>query len=246
VAKRANGFNRTEREGVYKAIFTRRDIRKEFLHLPIPDPLLARLIRAAHHAPSVGFMQPWDLVLIRDPVVKEELHRIAEKERMASACIFEEPRASEFLKLKVEGLREAPVVICIAVDPTRGGPHVLGKNSDEDTALYSACCAIQNLWLAARAEGIGMGWVTIYKKADLRSVLGLPPHLNPIGLLCLGYVEAFPERPMLESAGWAKRLSVLTVLHFEKWGKKRDRRWTLLREEIKETLQKKAEKPDRR
>jgi 5,6-dimethylbenzimidazole synthase len=233
--KHESDFTREEREGVYKAIYRRRDIRKEFLPDPIPDRLLSELIRAAHHAPSVGFMQPWDLILIKSPSVKGELHRIAEKERRAAACIFEEPRAAHFLRLKVEALREAPIVLCIAVDPTRGGPHVLGRNSDEGTALYSACCAVQNLWLAARAEGIGMGWVTIYKKADLRRVLGLPPHLDPIGLLCLGYVEKFPERPMLEAEGWAKRLAVSDVLHFEKWGKRNSRSWRAFLDEAGKT-----------
>lgn len=211
-----HAFSPAERAAVYRAIYSRRDMRS-FRPDPLPETLLARLLLAAHHAPSVGFMQPWRFIVIRDPGTKASLKELVERERHAQALYFEGHRRELFPRLKVDGILEAPVVVCVAVDPTSGGPHVLGRNSDPATDTYSAACAIQNLWLAARAEGVGVGWVTFYKKADVRRILGIPPHVDPIALLCIGYVEAFPERPLLEEVGWAQRMPLEEVVMEERW-----------------------------
>lgn len=213
-------FSDAARRAVYEAIFRRRDIREGYTGEPIDHRTLARLLNAAHHAASVGFMQPWNFVLIRDAGLREDLWRAVDKERRSAAVIFEGEQAKRFPALKVEAIREASVVICVTVDPSRRGPHVLGRSADEDTDLYSTACAIQNLWLAARAEGFGMGWVSFYRKADLRRILDLPPHINPIGLICLGPVAAFPEAPVLEQVGWGSRIPLEDLVYYERWGRK--------------------------
>jgi 5,6-dimethylbenzimidazole synthase len=210
------GFAAEERRGVYRAIYTRRDIR-HFRSDPIPDPVLARLVRAAHHGPSVGFMQPWDFVLIRDQAVRRQVNELYHRERQAAACFFDEPRRSQYLSMKLEGILEAPVNLCITCDPTRAGV-VLGRNSAPETDLYSTCCAVQNLWLAARAEGIGVGWVSILKQPQLRQILGIPAHVMPVAYLCLGYPVEFPSKPMLETVGWRERMPLDQLLHFDGWG----------------------------
>jgi 5,6-dimethylbenzimidazole synthase len=225
-------FPPAEKRGVYQAIYRRRDMRT-FLNTPIPDALLARLLHAAHHAGSVGFMQPWNFILTKDLEVKQRLKAVVDQERLATATDFGEPRGSRLLALKVEGILEAPVVICVTCDPTRRGPHVLGRHSDPRTDVYSVSCAIQNLWLAARAEGIGMGWVTFFRKEDLRPILGIPEHIDPIALLCLGYVPEFPERPLLEVVGWEHRDPLEAVVFFEAWGRQEDATWEPLREDMR-------------
>jgi len=212
-----HSFPSEELRGVYHAIYTRRDIRKEFLPDPIPEDTLVRLLRAAHHAPSVGFMQPWNFILVEDPSVRMQLKHAVDKERKSAAVIFESPRAEKFLSLKVEAILEAPLVIAVTIDPSREGPHVLGRLSDADTDLYSASCGIMNMWLAARAEGIGMGWVTIFRKGDVQSILALPFHIRPIALLCLGFVSEFPTRPMLETEEWAYRQKLSDLVFQDRW-----------------------------
>jgi 5,6-dimethylbenzimidazole synthase len=211
-----HAFPAAEREGVYRAVFERRDMRS-FRPDPLPEEVVARLLRAAHHAPSVGFMQPWRFVLVRDPETKAALKSLVERERRAQSLYFEGRRAALFPRLKVDGILEAPLVVCVCIDPTRGGPHVLGRHSEPATDAYSGACAVENLWLAARAEGVGVGWVTFYRKPDLRSVLGIPPHVDPIALLCVGYVDAFPPRPVLEEVGWERRLPLAAVVREGRW-----------------------------
>ncbi len=208
-------FPAEERRGVYRAIRSRRDIR-QFRPDPVPDPVLARIISSAHHGPSVGFMQPWDFVLIRDLTVRQRVTDLFHQERQAAACFFEEPRRSQFLSLKLEGILEAPINLLVTCDPTRG-EVVLGRNSAPETDVYSTCCAVQNLWLAARTEGIGVGWVSILKVPQLRRILGIPPHIIPVAYLCLGYPVAFEERPLLETVGWRQRLPLDQLLHFDGW-----------------------------
>jgi 5,6-dimethylbenzimidazole synthase len=209
-------FPEAERRGVYRAIRTRRDIR-HFRGDPIPDGALARIIHAAHHGPSVGFMQPWDFILVQDLSVRRQVRELFLREREAAACFFEEPRRSQFLALKLEGILETPINLCVTCDPTRGDV-VLGRNSIPETDLYSTCCAVQNLWLAARSEGIGVGWVSILKLPQLRKILGIPAHVVPVAYLCLGYPVEFYQRPMLETAGWRDRLPLEQLLHFDGWG----------------------------
>lgn len=211
-------FPEPERAGVYRAIYSRRDIR-HFRSDPIPDQVIARIIHAAHHGPSVGFMQPWDFILIQEAVVRRQVHDLFQRERQAAACFFDEPRRSHYLSLKLEGILETPLNLCVTCDPTRG-EVVLGRNSIPETDIYSTCCAVQNLWLAARSEGVGVGWVSILKVAQLRRILGMPAHVVPVAYLCLGYPVEFYQRPMLETAGWRERLSLEELLHVDQWGQK--------------------------
>lgn len=210
-------FTPAERAAVYKAIMLRRDIRR-FRPDPIPGDLLERLLRAGHQGPSVGFMQPWNFIVIRNPATKQALKEASDRERRAAAQHFRSERQDLYLRLKLEGLTDAPVVLAVTCDPTRGGPHVLGRNSDRQTDVYSVSCAIQNIWLAARAEGVGLGWVSIYQKADVAEVLGMPPHVDPVGLLCLGYTDEFPTEPVLQQVGWRNRAPLDDVIFHEAWG----------------------------
>lgn len=211
-------FSDVEREAVYRAIFERRDVRRNFLPTPIPDLVLTRVLTAAHHAGSVGFMQPWDFVVVRDRTTKgavKELFRQANEE--AAAC-YEGERAVLYRSLKLEGIEEAPINIGVTCSRKRGGSHVLGRSTVRDTDLYSTCCAIQNLWLAARAEGIGVGWVSIVDHAALKRVLGVPRSVKLLAYLCLGYVSEFAAKPDLEEAGWRARIPVEDLIHHETWG----------------------------
>ena len=210
-----DGFSEEEQRGLYRAIFSRRDIRN-FKHHPIPPDVLARIVRAAHHGPSVGFMQPWDFVMVRDLEIRRKVKDLFNKERQAASCFFDEPRKSQYLSLKLEGILESSVNICVTCDPTRA-EVVLGRNSIQETDLYSTCCAIQNLWLAARSEGVGVGWVSILKQPQLRQILGIPHHVIPVAYLCLGYPMEFPVDPILQTAGWRERMELNDLMHFDGW-----------------------------
>ncbi len=210
-------FTEEEKEGLYKSIYTRRDVRT-FLSDPIPEETIMKLLNAAHHGPSVGFMQPWNFIIISTDKVKERLAWAADKERRALAIHYEDTRQDEFLNLKIEGIKQAPITICVTCDPTRGGSHVLGRNSIPETDIMSVACAIQNMWLAACAEGLAMGWVSFYKKNDVRDILGIPPHIDPVALLSIGFTENYPEKPILETANWEKRRSLNNLIFSETWG----------------------------
>ncbi len=212
----SHAFPDIERQAVYRAIHQRRDIRN-FRSDPISDRTLARIIHAAHHGPSVGFMQPWDFVLVRDMERRRQVKDLFDRERAAAACFFDEPRRSAYLSLKLQGILEAPVNLCVTCDPTRADV-VLGRNSMPETDVYSTCCAVQNLWLAARSEGIGVGWVSILKLPQLRAILGIPPHIIPVAYLCLGYPMEFPAEPGLQTAGWRNRLPIEQLVHLDGWG----------------------------
>ena len=209
-------FSPEERQGLYRAIYARRDIRL-FRSDPIPPDTLARIIRAAHHGPSVGFMQPWDFILVSDLEKREQVKDLFLRERQAAAQFFDEPLRCKYLSLKLEGILESPVNLCVTCDPTRG-EEVLGRNSMPETDVYSTCCAVQNLWLAARAEGVGVGWVSILKLPQLRRILGIPPHVIPVAYLCIGYPLDFPEEPLLQTTGWRKRLPLTDLVHYDGWG----------------------------
>ena len=209
-------FSDEEQRGLYRAIFSRRDIRT-FKSDPIPPDVLARIIRAAHHGPSVGFMQPWDFIMVQDVEVREKVKDLFDRERQAASSFFDEPRRSHYLSLKLEGIMESPVNVCVTCDPTRA-EVVLGRNSVPETDLYSTCCAVQNLWLAARAEGVGVGWVSILKQAQMRKILGVPHHVIPVAYLCLGYPVEFTTEPVLQTAGWRDRLNLEDLVHFDGWG----------------------------
>lgn len=222
-------FADDERRAVYRAIQLRRDVRR-FRPEPVPDEVLARILDAAHHAPSVGYMQPWSFIVVSDQAVRGRVKELFDRERLAAAQFFEEPRRGRYLELKLEGILEAPLNLCVVSDPTRTGPAVLGRNSLPEADLYSTCCAVENLWLAARAEGVGVGWVSILKLPQLREILGIPPHVVPVAYLCVGYPVELGPRPELERAGWLRRRPLASTLHFEHWGERADARWSGLRE----------------
>lgn len=213
-------FSSEEREAVYKAIYQRRDIRS-FLPTSIPESKIHKILHAAHHAPSVGFSQPWNFILVSSEEVKEKLAWAADKERRALAIHYEGEKETKFLGLKVEGLKEAPLTICVTCDPTRGGSHVLGRNSIPETDIMSTACAIQNMWLAACAEGLAMGWVSFYKKNDVRDILEIPPHIDPVALISIGYTEDYPEKPILELADWRERETLAQLIFEDRWGKRK-------------------------
>lgn len=213
-----NLFTNEEKEAIYKVIYKRRDIRS-FLPTPIPETTIYKLLNAAHHAPSVGFMQPWNFILVTSDDIKEKLAWAADKERRALAIHYEGEKETKFLGLKIEGLKEAPITICVTCDPTRGGSHVLGRNSIPETDALSTACAIQNMWLAACAEGLGMGWVSFYKKNDIRDILEIPPHIDPLALISIGYTEEYPEKPILELSNWETRKELEHLIYKDKWGK---------------------------
>lgn len=211
-------FSDEQRAGLYRAIHERRDVRSQFLPDPIAPDVLARLLKAAHHAPSVGFMQPWDFVMIDRLEVKRAVKALHHQANAEAAGNYAGERAAQYRRLKLEGIVDSPINLCITCDRQRGGPHVLGRNTMLDTDLFSTCLAVQNLWLAARAEGIGVGWVSIVDPARLAQTLGLPEHVYPLAYLCLGYVSEFLPKPELEIAGWRQRLPLEQLLHGNGWG----------------------------
>lgn len=213
----AVSFSASERDAVYKAIFTRRDVRDQFLPEPIPDELVRRLLEAAHNAPSVGFMQPWNFITIRDQAVRDRVADAFGQANDEAMKMFPEERQSVYKSLKLEGIRKAPLNICVTCDRDRGGDVVLGRTHNSSMDLYSTVCAVQNLWLAARAEGIGMGWVSIFRDADLKQILGIPQRIEIVAYLCLGYVDELYERPELEVKGWRQRLPLDELIFEEGW-----------------------------
>lgn len=213
-------FSHDQLQGLYRAIYERRDVRSQFLPDPIPTPLLARLLHAAHHAPSVGFMQPWDFIVIDDPAIKgrvKALFDIANGQAAERFADEADEKAALYRRLKLEGILESPINLCITCDRTRGGPTVLGRTSILEMDLFSACLAVQNLWLAARAEGIGIGWVSIFDNEELARTLGLPSHVYPLAYLCIGYVSEFLPEPELQAKGWRQRIPLPELVHSNHW-----------------------------
>lgn len=209
-----------EREAVYKTIFNRRDVRGEFMPDPVPEEVLKRILTAAHHAPSVGFMQPWDFIVVRDQEVKRRVKEGFEVAHREAADMFEGEQRETYKTLKLEGIMEAPVGICITCDRKRTGPVVIGRTANREMDLYSAVCAVQNLWLAARAENLGVGWVSIIHHKALRKALNIPAGIVPIAYLCVGYVSKFHEKPELEKAGWLPRLPLDSLIHYDGWSER--------------------------
>jgi 5,6-dimethylbenzimidazole synthase len=232
-----NSFVQYEKDAVYKAIFSRRDVRTKFLEKKIPGNVLARILNAAHHAPSVGFSQPWDFILISDRKIRERIKQSFIEEFQKSVKLLEsdQERQRKYTSLKLEGILESSLNICITYDPNRFGPFVLGRTSISETGVYSVCCAIQNLWLAARAEGLGMGWVSIISNCKIQEILEIPDCVSPIAYLCLGYVSEFEEKPDLERSGWLRRLNLENVVCYEKWRVYQSDQWSELKDEIVRT-----------
>jgi 5,6-dimethylbenzimidazole synthase len=214
----ALAFSKADRLAVYRAMFTRRDVRGQFRPDPVPDEVLQRILTAAHHAPSVGFSQPWDFLVIDRLNIRQAVKALFERENARAAKHHEVERGELYRSLKLEGILDAPLNLCVTCDRQRAGPHVLGRNTVLDADLFSTCLAVQNLWLAARAEGIGVGWVSILDPVELVGLLRLPAHVVPVAYLCLGYVTEYLAEPELEQAGWRQRLPLSQVVHANQWG----------------------------
>ncbi|GAC1341601.1 MAG: hypothetical protein NVSMB23_13350 [Myxococcales bacterium] len=210
-------FAAEARRAVYDAIALRRDVRHFRSEAGVEDDVLERILAAAHLAPSVGFSQPWGFVVVRD---REQRARIREsflRCRAAEAARFPNGRREQYLAYRLEGILDAAVNVCVCVDLRPRGEAILGTTVQPEAVRASACCAVQNLWLAARVEGVGVGWVSIVEPAVLREELALPPGVEPIAYLCVGHPIAFRARPMLEEAGWSNRRPLEDVIYRERW-----------------------------
>lgn len=207
-------FSDTERAAIYRAIAKRRDMR-HFLPDPIDPIILKHLLSAAHQAPSVGLMQPWRLIRITDTQLRGAIASIVEEERHRTAEALAE-RGDEFMRLKVEGIRECGELLIAALSDQRE-QHIFGRRTLPEMDLASVACAIQNLWLAARAEGLGMGWVSLFDPIQLAQLLNMPEGSKPVAILCLGHVEAFYPAPMLKLEGWAEERPLQELLFHNRW-----------------------------
>ncbi|MEV0941632.1 5,6-dimethylbenzimidazole synthase [Micromonospora wenchangensis] len=202
---------------LYDAIHRRRDVRAEFTGEPVPADTLHRILDAAHTAPSVGNSQPWDFVLVRDPAVRRRFHRHVQAERATFAATLDGAAAERFARIKIDGVLESTLSIVVTYDPQRGGPAVLGRHAIADAGLYSVCLAIQNLWLAATAEGLGVGWVSFYRESFLAELLGVPAGIRPVAWLCVGPVSHLETVPDLERHGWRRRRPLAEAVHHDRW-----------------------------
>ncbi|UQY34304.1 5,6-dimethylbenzimidazole synthase [Pseudomonas fulva] len=209
-----HAFSAEERAAVYRAIAERRDMR-HFSGGEVAPELLARLLEAAHQAPSVGLMQPWRFIRITRPALREDIYQLVERERQLTAEALGE-RSDEFMRLKVEGVRDCAEVLVAALMEGRDA-HVFGRRTLPEMDMASLSCAIQNLWLAARAEGLGMGWVSLFDPAALAELLAMPPGSKPVAVLCLGPVQAFYPAPMLVQEGWAQVRPLHELLFEDRW-----------------------------
>ena len=213
-------YPQTEIDAVYRAIAERRDVR-HFLPDPVDPALVQRLLQAAHLGPSVGFMQPWRFIRIASLELRSALHALVEQERVLTAQALGQ-REDEFMRLKVEGIRECGEIIVVALMPERE-QHIFGRRTLPEMDLASVACAIQNMWLAARAEGLGMGWVSLFDAAQLAQLLKMPAGATPVAILCLGHVQEFYARPMLEQEGWACRQQLDELIFSDTWGQPQKR-----------------------
>jgi 5,6-dimethylbenzimidazole synthase len=210
-------FSEDEKRGVYRAIYERRDVRAQFLPTPVPAQILGRILDAAHHAPSVGFMQPWDFIVIEDPGVRRAVHDNFERANRSAANVYGGEQREAYSRMKLAGILDAPVNLCVTCDHERPLGSGVGRQTDRATDLYSTVCAVQNLWLAARAESLGVGWVSILDLEELKALLGIPAAHTPVAYLCIGYVSEFRPRPDLEESGWEHRQPLPSLLHFDRW-----------------------------
>ena len=210
-------FSDADRSAIYRAIALRRDVRRGFINRPLPDELLGRLLAAAHHAPSVGFMQPSRFIVIRNNATRQAIYDIFKDANAQARELYEGDRKEQYDSLKLEGILEAPQNICVVCDTHSQRGHGLGRLSMPETAAYSTVCAVQNLWLAARAEGIGVGWVSILDPTRLRAVLHIPEHILPVAYLCIGYVDQFGTEPDLQRTGWEKRVPLETTVFYDSY-----------------------------
>jgi 5,6-dimethylbenzimidazole synthase len=213
-----NDFSEEERRGVYRAIYERRDVRSQFLADPVPDEVLERILNAAHHAPSVGFMQPWDFLVIRDASIRRAVYENFQCATRRAAEAYQGEQRKLYDSLKLAGILDAPVNLCVTCERDRNKGSGLGRRTDPAVDLYSTVCAVQNLWLAARAESLGVGWVSILDLEQLKATLCIPPAFTPVAYLCIGYVSEFRPQPDLEEKGWETRSDLASVTHYDHWG----------------------------
>jgi 5,6-dimethylbenzimidazole synthase len=199
---------------VHRVIHERRDMR-HFVPLPVEPEVLRRLLDAAHAAPSVGLSQPWRFIRITRPELRRQIHDLVQQERERTAAALNE-RGAEFLRLKVEGVLQCGELLVVAVRDG-GSAEVFGRRTLPEMDVASAACAIQNLWLAARAEGLGLGWVSIFDPKALGSLLRFPATVKPIAVLCLGHVERFYAAPMLVEERWRNPRPLEELLHENGW-----------------------------
>lgn len=229
----AHRFATAQLKGVYQAIFQRRDVRGQFLPDAIPDAVLSRVLMAAHYAPSVGFMQPWNFLLIDAPAKKQQIRDLFDHANGEAAEMFDGDKRAIYKTVKLEGIVESPLNICITCDKDRAGPVVVGRTHIPTMDLYSSVCAVQNLWLAARGEGLGVGWVSIFHEQALKDALGLPDNVTPVAYLCIGYVSHFHERPELEKAQWRQRLPIEKLVSMNGWNQPPDAQQSTLVRQLK-------------
>jgi len=204
---------------LYEIIHRRRDVRGEFTGGPVPDPVLDRILDAAHAAPSVGLSQPWDFIVVRDPGLRAAFHEHVRRERDVFAATLDAEAAARFARIKIDGVLESTLSIVVTYDRERGGPAVLGRHAIADAGLYSVCLAIENLWLAATAERMGVGWVSFYREDFLQGLLGIPAGVRPVAWLCLGPVDRLQKVPDLERHGWRSRRPLHQARHDDRWGR---------------------------
>ncbi len=215
-------FSNEEREGVYRAIRERRDVRSGFLPEPLPQALLLRLLSSAHQAPSVGLMQPWRFIVIESRAIRQGVFEIFQDASAEERQTYSGEQAQLYSRLTLQGILTAPVNLGVVCDCNSSRGHALGRHTMPETALYSAVCAIQNLWLAARAEGVGLGWVSILDPERVKAILKIPDSMTLVGYFCMGFVEKFEPEPEIEQAGWERRLSLEDVLRSETF----DQEWS--------------------
>ncbi|MBV9041645.1 MAG: 5,6-dimethylbenzimidazole synthase [Acidimicrobiia bacterium] len=202
---------------LYETIHRRRDVRAQFTGDPIPTEALERVLGAAHAAPSVGLSQPWDFIVVQDRAIRQAFHDHVQAERSVFAASLEGARAALFRDIKVEGVLDSTLSVVVTYDAERGSPDVLGRHAIADAGLYSVCLAIENLWLAATAEGLGVGWASFYREDFVAELIGLPRGIRPVAWLCLGPVSHLEPRPDLERYGWRSRMALADVVHHDRW-----------------------------
>lgn len=213
----ATTFTEQERDVVYRVLEARRDVRHGYTPGLLPEVVLRRLLGAAHCAPSVGLMQPSRFVVVRDRAVRERIHAAFLEANERALASYKGERRDLYSSLKLEGILEAPQNLCVLSDPDSERGHRLGRQTMPETTVYSTVCAIQNLWLAARSEGVGVGWVSILDPARLRDILGIPPEIVPVAYLCIGFVDRFADSPELERQGWEKRIPLDEVVSYDRF-----------------------------
>ena len=206
-----------ERDSFYKVLYGRRDVRSEFLSDPVADECLDRILQAAHHAPSVGLSQPWNFIVLRNQQLKQSIHDLHQQANTEAAKMFTDERQQEYRKIKLAGILEAPINLCITCDRERSGSVVLGKTHQPEMDIYSTVCAVQNLQLAARAENMGVGWVSIMDKTKLKVLLKIPDRIEVVAYLCVGYVSHFYDEPELQVKGWARRDELANLVSNDTW-----------------------------